>query len=131
MGSEVPQRGPDPQEPHVGVTDVTSLPGNMTVTTEAVTTALEEASAAGPHSFIHSLSRGMLRPALCQTLGSVLGESKGQLWSFPSKTPQARGELRWELPVTKQHVCAGQRKTLGPQENRGSRYLPRLGVGRS
>lgn len=63
MGSEVPQRGPDPREPHVGVTDVTSLPGNMTVTTEAVTTALEEASAAGPHSFI--LSAGACRGLLC------------------------------------------------------------------
>ena len=88
MGSEAPQRGPDPREPHVGVTDVTSLPGNMTVTTEAVTAALEEASVAGPHSFIHSFSQqGHVEVCSVPDPGLRAGGEQGTTLVLPLQNP--------------------------------------------
>lgn len=59
-------RGPTGR-PHVGVTDVTSLPGNILKEVRGHDHSLGEASSARSHSFTHSLGWGVLRAALCHT----------------------------------------------------------------
>lgn len=73
---------------------------------------------------IHSL---ILSACSVPYLGSVLGQSNRQLWSSPPRPHRPEGEQRWELPVTKQHGCAGQGETWGAAGAQKSRVPTQIG----